>query len=187
MVRSEKISADISGEGKQKLIELCNKFDRSRGYMLERMINNFHEQTFGKKEAVIQKSKQPRFTPPTLSEASQYFKERGCLVESEVEKFIDFYEMKGWMVGKNKMKDWKAAVRNWLKGNKNAANKQANATTSNSATDRVKAALEEQRREFFGSSEVMGNNDRVPNGQMGEEEWQGSIIDLDNGDWSTQR
>ena len=29
------------------------------------------------------------------------------------EKFIDFYESKGWMVGKNKMKDWKAAVRTW--------------------------------------------------------------------------
>ena len=29
------------------------------------------------------------------------------------EKFIDFYESKGWMVGKNKMKDWRAAVRTW--------------------------------------------------------------------------
>jgi hypothetical protein len=29
--------------------------------------------------------------------------------------FIDFYESKGWMVGSNKMKDWKAAVRTWEK------------------------------------------------------------------------
>jgi hypothetical protein len=30
-------------------------------------------------------------------------------------KFINFYESKGWMVGKNKMKDWKAAIRTWVK------------------------------------------------------------------------
>ena len=30
--------------------------------------------------------------------------------------FVDFYESKNWMVGKNKMKDWKAAVRTWEKG-----------------------------------------------------------------------
>ena len=34
-------------------------------------------------------------------------------LEIDVNKFINFYESKGWMVGKNKMKDWKAAVRNW--------------------------------------------------------------------------
>lgn len=34
------------------------------------------------------------------------------------EKFIDFYSAKGWMIGKNKMKDWKAAVRTWEKGEK---------------------------------------------------------------------
>ena len=31
------------------------------------------------------------------------------------EKFVDFYAAKGWMIGKNKMKDWKAAVRTWEK------------------------------------------------------------------------
>ena len=30
-------------------------------------------------------------------------------------RFVDFYEAKGWMIGKNKMKDWKAAVRTWVK------------------------------------------------------------------------
>lgn len=60
-----------------------------------------------------------RFAPPTLSEAIEYFGDRavakGILIDqSEPEKFIDFYESKNWYVGKNKMKDWKAAVRNWL-------------------------------------------------------------------------
>ena len=52
-----------------------------------------------------------RFTPPTVQEVRAYCIERGNEVDSE--RFIDFYESKGWMVGKNKMKDWKAAVRNW--------------------------------------------------------------------------
>lgn len=56
-----------------------------------------------------------RFSPPTHQEALQYFIERGVNDSNEAMKFVDFYEMKGWMVGKNKMKDWKAAVRNWLK------------------------------------------------------------------------
>lgn len=44
--RAEKISADISAEAKGKLIQLCDKFERSRGFMLERMINKFHSETF---------------------------------------------------------------------------------------------------------------------------------------------
>ena len=57
-----------------------------------------------------------RFTPPPLADVQSYFKEKGINDPKEPEKFIDFYTSKGWMVGKNKMKDWKAAVRNWIKG-----------------------------------------------------------------------
>jgi len=56
-----------------------------------------------------------RFTPPTYQEALEYFTEKGFPNKAEADKFVDFYEMKGWMVGKTKMKDWKAAVRNWTK------------------------------------------------------------------------
>lgn len=52
-----------------------------------------------------------RFAPPTLEDVKEYCMERGNGVDAQ--RFIDFYEMKGWMVGKNKMKDWKAAVRTW--------------------------------------------------------------------------
>lgn len=52
-----------------------------------------------------------RFTPPSLDEVKAYCQERGNNVDPE--RFIDFYSSKGWMIGKNKMKDWKAAVRNW--------------------------------------------------------------------------
>ena len=52
----------------------------------------------------------PRFVPPTLEEVTDYVSERNSKVIPQA--FIDFYESKGWMVGKNKMKDWKAACRN---------------------------------------------------------------------------
>ena len=52
-----------------------------------------------------------RFTPPSVEEVAAYCRERGNGVDAA--RFVDFYSSKGWMVGKTKMKDWKAAVRNW--------------------------------------------------------------------------
>lgn len=57
------------------------------------------------------KSKAKRFTPPTLEEVTAYCIERGNNVDAQ--HFIDYYTSNGWLVGKNKMKDWKAAVRTW--------------------------------------------------------------------------
>lgn len=51
-----------------------------------------------------------RFTPPTLAEVQSYVAERHSPVDPQ--EFIDFYESKGWMVGKAPMKNWKAACRN---------------------------------------------------------------------------
>lgn len=53
------------------------------------------------------------FVPPTLEDVKTYCQERNNQVDAN--KFIDFYSSKGWMIGKNKMKDWKAAVRTWEK------------------------------------------------------------------------
>jgi predicted phage replisome organizer len=55
--------------------------------------------------------KTTRFIPPTLEEVTAYCKERNNRVDAG--RFVDFYSAKGWMVGKNKMKDWKSAVRTW--------------------------------------------------------------------------
>ena len=52
-----------------------------------------------------------RFTPPTVDEVRAYCLERGNAVNPQ--RFVDYYSSNGWMVGKNKMKDWKAAVRTW--------------------------------------------------------------------------
>jgi len=62
-------------------------------------------------------AKTPRFTPPSLDDVKKYCKERNNDVDAE--RWFDFYTAKNWMIGKNKMKDWKAAVRTWEKNDKN--------------------------------------------------------------------
>ena len=59
------------------------------------------------------KGKQNKFTPPKISEVQKYCAERKN--EIDPESFVDFYLAKNWMVGSNKMRDWKAAVRTWEK------------------------------------------------------------------------
>lgn len=58
-----------------------------------------------------EEGKTKRFEPPSLEEVTAYITEKGYEVNAE--SFISFYESKGWYVGKNKMKNWKAAVANW--------------------------------------------------------------------------
>lgn len=65
------------------------------------------------KEKEILKKKKGRFAPPSVEEVKAYCEERGNSVDPE--SFVDFYESKGWKVGSNPMKDWKAAVRTWEK------------------------------------------------------------------------
>lgn len=52
-----------------------------------------------------------RFVKPTVEEVAAYCDERKNGVDPEA--FFDFYESKGWYVGRNAMKDWRAAVRTW--------------------------------------------------------------------------
>ena len=63
------------------------------------------------KDNIDDKPKRKRFTPPTLEEVQAYCLERNNTIDPQ--QFIDYYTSNGWLVGKNKMKDWKAAVRTW--------------------------------------------------------------------------
>ena len=58
-----------------------------------------------------------KFIKPTIEEIEEYIKEKKFTFSAEY--FYDHYESKGWMIGKNKMKDWKAACRNWARMDKN--------------------------------------------------------------------
>ena len=52
-----------------------------------------------------------RFSPPSFDDVKSYCQERGNGVDPQA--FVDWYTSNGWKVGKNPMKDWKAAVRTW--------------------------------------------------------------------------
>jgi hypothetical protein len=56
----------------------------------------------------------PKFSPPTPQEVTEYASSIGFTLDGH--KFCDYYESKGWVVGKARMKDWRAGVRTW-KGN----------------------------------------------------------------------
>jgi len=54
-----------------------------------------------------------RFVVPDRVQVEQYATTLDKQIDGQ--QFVDFYESKGWMVGKNKMKSWQAAVRNWIR------------------------------------------------------------------------
>lgn len=74
-----------------------------------------------------------RFTPPTLAEVTAYCRERQNAVDPQ--RFIDYYTANGWKVGKNSMKDWKAAVRTW------EGKQRDSATAQRSSLDETRAVL----------------------------------------------
>ena len=88
----------------QKIKKLdCENFDTNS--------NNTNNNKKSNKEIYKEK-----FIKPTLEQVEEYCLERNNGIDAQ--KFIDFYESKGWYVGKNKMKDWKACVRTWEKQSK---------------------------------------------------------------------
>lgn len=67
-----------------------------------------------------------RFKAPTVDEIKSYCSERKNDVDAQ--RFFDYYESNGWHVGKNKMKDWKAAVRTWERSNNRASRSDSSST-----------------------------------------------------------
>jgi len=61
-----------------------------------------------------------KFVAPTVYEVSSYATENSLSLDGQA--FVDFYESKGWLVGRVKMKDWRAAARNWSRRDSNGTN-----------------------------------------------------------------
>lgn len=102
--------------------------------------------------------KSKRFVPPTIKMVQEYCLERKNKVDPE--RFMDHYTSNGWMVGKTKMKDWKATIRNWEKNN--YSNNQQNGNT----TQQPKRTLEEQANDIadsifgkYSNENATGSND----------------------------
>ena len=77
-----------------------------------------------KSKSIDSADKPHRFTPPTVDEVRDYCRERGNTVDAG--RFVDYYTANGWKVGKNPMKDWKAAVRTWERSAKPEEDRYAN-------------------------------------------------------------
>ena len=105
------------------------------------------------KENTLKGVKEKRFAPPTPENVRGYCREMGY-ANVDAERFVDFYAAKDWMVGKNRMKDWKAAVRNWARqdqspvAKKPAAKKNAFQNFEDRGTD-YDAILAEQTRKWL--------------------------------------
>lgn len=78
----------------------------------------------------IVETKEKRFIKPTVEQVINYCKEQGYVLDAQY--FIDYYESKGWCVGKSKMKDWKAAVRTWMRNRNGKPNNQQKPFTDGS-------------------------------------------------------
>ncbi|MBP5248653.1 MAG: hypothetical protein J6Y20_10045 [Lachnospiraceae bacterium] len=108
--------------GKQKVANQANAIFATEDCVIEANATNKNKN----KERDIERNipsvyqERKRFMPPTLEEVAAYCRERNNNVDPE--KFIDFYSSKGWKVGNQPMKDWKACVRTWEKTYRETSN-----------------------------------------------------------------
>ena len=183
MTRKTKISCDVTREADNMLKAYCIKHERSKGYLIEKMIRKFcggdTEPVKAVKTELAVKAPVKKFMPPTFANVDDYMRERDCEDPiTQAEKFCDFYESNGWKGGKNKMKCWKAAVRNWLKGNNNGSTK--NTSQKLSAHERVKQRNDAKYRTADECGLGMGTNDGHMGRTMDEGERGTTIEHVDN-------
>lgn len=134
MLKSPQVETATSGES-HKVDEpdggltTCGKSDYIQSTNNNKVL--IEQSTKSIKEKIDKREK--HFVPPSVEEVRAYCLERNNQINPET--FVDFYTAKGWMVGKNKMKDWKAAVRTWEKDRQPAPKAQTLPTSSNPFTE----------------------------------------------------
>lgn len=116
-----KAQLDRDNATKEELsIKRSNAAKASKSKQNEHLLANAHidkdkeeDKDKDKDKEVYIGDKRPRtrFVPPSLEEVTDYCFERGNIVDPQ--RWYDYYASNGWKVGKNQMKDWKAAVRTW--------------------------------------------------------------------------
>lgn len=97
------------------------------------------------KKRVNNKSFTPKknsFVKPTIQQIDEYINQKG--LHFDAERFFDHYESNGWMVGRNKMKDWKAACRTWEHKRKEYVNNEEEPTEESTQPD-----LWQRQQEWF--------------------------------------
>jgi len=97
--------------------QLDNTTNKTTDQTTEKQQKNIKQDTYNNDKNVKNEKKESRnFVAPTLQDVKSYCEERKNNVSAE--NFVDFYESKGWKVGSQKMKDWRASVRTWEQRNK---------------------------------------------------------------------
>ena len=106
-------------------IDIDNR-DRDKDIDIDRKncICDFSNEKSPPKEKTKTQTKEKRFSPPSPDDVKAYCKERGNSVDAE--RFVSYYTSNGWKVGRNNMKDWKAAVRTWERPNDSTSNRADN-------------------------------------------------------------
>ena len=89
------------------------EMDTATDIIFSFIIDDLGSSSTKKEKSAATKTKRTRFIQPSVEEVRAYCKERGNNINAET--FVDFYQSKGWKVGNNPMKDWKACVRTWEK------------------------------------------------------------------------
>lgn len=78
--------------------------------------NDNNNDNIDNKENITKESARISFVIPSVEEVAEYVSENGLDINAA--SFVDYYTANGWLVGKNKMKDWRAALRNWARRNR---------------------------------------------------------------------
>lgn len=125
----------------------------------QEIMNDYLSSNEDKKESKPKK----KFIKPTLKEVEAYCFERKNKVDPQ--KFVDYYESNGWMVGKNHMKDWKASIRTWERNDGSFSNKRGQALVEKNLPnwfDKQNEKLEtteEEKKELGEILQELGDND----------------------------
>lgn len=160
------ITVDYERNGKQIISRIIRMTHGASIEKLHNSIENFQGGVLKKSQEGIEKiskriiqeynntsnniyrgiEKQRVFKKPTVEEIKAYCLERGNNVDAEY--FYDYYESKGWTVGKGKMKDWKASVRTWERNDYSSGRVQSTGTFKHTDLDAIynKTLSEEECR-----------------------------------------
>jgi hypothetical protein len=122
MKRTFKLNGEVSEEANDMLVAYCKKHERSKGYLIEKMIRQYCVEPDKGCVAPVEsaevvavraanKPKRTVFTPPTVEQVRGYCDSRCNNVDPQ--NFVDHYTGNGWIRGKTKVKCWKACVRTW--------------------------------------------------------------------------
>ena len=105
--------------GKRKAYSESRRNNRKKKEDMNNTSSSYveHMENENENEDLIEKKKVARFQKPTIEQLKEYMTEQG--MNDIAENWLNHYEANGWMVGKNKMKDWKASVRTWKINQKN--------------------------------------------------------------------